>query len=272
MLELVSDSMSSRLGFHQPLLTVTQFLNILAAMTLISALFIHFLYRETIAKAEQDGIPHSLWEVVSHYKHFFQPKYRMCRQAITSLLTYHGLIYFGTSYSIQLIKNHNFSKQLLTNLGNVCLIPIFLLTYILSRYWTDPDKIHSRIRIILGCKLTVMVVIFTLDITETMGACIALVILNLLTNTHFFLNSLINNSFSLSKFAGTYVTMMASVSNFGQNSTIQLEAIDKYGYRNACMFGFLYTLIVVGVYGKVEAWIKRGEEDCDMESKGKKSS
>ena len=45
MLELVTDSMSSRLGFDEPLLTVTQFLNILATMTLFSSLFIHFLYK-----------------------------------------------------------------------------------------------------------------------------------------------------------------------------------------------------------------------------------
>lgn len=183
----------------------------------------------------------------------------MCRQALTTLLTFHGLIYFGSSYSIELIKNHNFSKELLTSLGNVCLIPIFFLTHILSQYWTDPDQIHSRSRIILGCRLAVMLLIFGLDINDTVGACTALVILVLLSNTQFFLNSLINNSFSASKFSGMYITMMASLTNFGNNSTIQLEVIDKYGFSNASIFGFLYTLVVIVVYGKVEAWIKRGE-------------
>ena len=45
MLELVTESMSSRLRYEEPLLTVTQFLNILATMTLISAVLIHFLYK-----------------------------------------------------------------------------------------------------------------------------------------------------------------------------------------------------------------------------------
>ena len=110
----------------------------------------------------------------------------------------------------------------------------------------------------LGLRLAVMVLVFFLDINDTVGACTALIILTLLSNTQFFLNSLINNSFSASKFSGMYITMMASVANFGNNSTIQLQVIDRYGYRNACMLGFLYGLVIIVVYGKVEGWIKGG--------------
>lgn len=61
-----------------------------------------------------------------------------------------------------------------------------------------------------------------------------------------------------------YITMMASLTNFGNNSTLQLRVIDNYGYSAASIFGFIYTVVVVMGYGKIETWIKNGQEDCDM--------
>lgn len=89
-------------------------------------------------------------------------------------------------------------------------------------------------------------------------------------NAQFFLNSMITNNFTESRFAGMYVTMMASFTNFGNNSAIQLEVISKVGYENAVIFGFVFTGIVLIFYGRVEKWIKSGldkEEEVDIGKK-----
>lgn len=167
-------------------------------------------------------MPHSLWEVIKHYKHFINPRYRMFRQGITSLLYVHGLLYFSSSYVIELIKNHGYSKELLTTLQNACLIPIFILTHFLSEYWSSADLLHKRTRIILGLRLVAMMTIFLFNVTDPTLASACLIVLTFLSHTQFFLVSLINNTFSNSKFAGMYVTMMASLTNLGNNSTVQL--------------------------------------------------
>ena len=110
LLMLVTDTLSNQLGLSKPIMTVTDFLNILAVITLLSAVLVHFLYKETISKSEEAGVPHSLWEVIKHYKHFIQPRYRMFRQGITVLLMFHGNNYFAASYRIELVKTHNFSR------------------------------------------------------------------------------------------------------------------------------------------------------------------
>lgn len=79
----------------------------------------------------------SLWEVIKHYKYFVNPKYRLCRQCLTFLFQTHGLIYFSSSFSIELIKANLISKDVLTTLSNVLIIPVFFLTTLLRKYWTD---------------------------------------------------------------------------------------------------------------------------------------
>lgn len=61
-----------------------------------------------------------------------------------------------------------------------------------------------------------------------------------------------------------YVTMMASSMNLGNNSTIQLEMIDRFGYLKCCQFGFVYTLFVILMFGRIQRWIKNGEEESDF--------
>jgi hypothetical protein len=48
-----------------------------------------------------------------------------------------------------------------------------------------------------------------------------------------------------------FVTMMASLSNFGNNTTIHLKIIDMIGYGYASIIGFIYTGIIVCFCGKI---------------------
>lgn len=77
-------------------------------------------------------------------------------------------------------------------------------------------------RIMIGIRLTIMLVLFIGDITELKLALLGIVLLSLCSNIQFFFSSLIVNSVADSKFAGMYVTMMASSANFGNNTAIHM--------------------------------------------------
>lgn len=147
----------------------------------------------------------------------------------------------------------------MTTLSNISIIPIFFLTHFLSKHWTDEALIHKRSKYVLALRLVVSLVIFVCDFSSTIGVSVCLTLLTLLSNAQFFLNSMITNSFSSSMFSGMYITMMASLTNLGNNTAIQLKVIDSVGSNHACMFGFGYTLVVVIVFDRVEAWIKSGK-------------
>lgn len=79
-------------------------------------------------------------------------------------------------------------------------------------------------------------------------ALIGIILLGICSNTQFYFNSLIVNTVTDSKFAGMYVTMMASSVNLGNNTAIHLEMISKFGIRNCAIAGFGYTLGVVCMF------------------------
>jgi hypothetical protein len=77
----------------------------------------------------------------------------------------------------------------------------------------------------------------------------------LLAYAQFFINSITINSVADAEYSGMFVTMMASLCNFGNNTTIQLKVIDAVGYRSAAIFGFIYTGVFIGVAGKFNKWV-----------------
>lgn len=203
-----------------------------------------------------------------HYKYFIVPKYRLFRQGITFLLYCHGLHYFGCSYSVELIKQGHITKDLLNFLGNIAVIPVFVLTSYLSKVWTDKDKIHSRTRYLLAARLVVAAGAFFLPVTDPVLFSVVALSLQLLSNAQFFLNSMIINNFQESKFSGMYVTMMASLVNFGNNSAPHMELISRVGHWPATVAGFLLTGGVIACFPAVEHWIKAGQKEEDMQARG----
>lgn len=96
-----------------------------------------------------------------------------------------------------------------------------------------------------------MIILFVADFQYAIVLYIAIMILSLLSNSQFFLSSMICNDFTESKFAGMYVTMMASFTNFGNNNTIQLEIISSVGLETAVIFGFVCAAIVIALFGYI---------------------
>lgn len=67
------------------------------------------------------------------------------------------------------------------------------------------------------------------------------------------------NSFEDSKFEGMSVTMMASMSNLGRNSTVHLNMIGKFGFRNCVFYSFGWSAFVVLGLKKMYRWINSGK-------------
>lgn len=103
----------------------------------------------------------------------------------------------------------------------------------------------------LALRLSLIVFLYLSGIINPIALYLLICVLSVMSNVQFFLNSMICNNFTESKYAGMYVTMMASFTNFGNNSTIQLEAISVFGYHPAVVFGFVYTAVMVLAFGKV---------------------
>ena len=68
------------------------------------------------------------------------------------------------------------------------------------------------------------------------------------------------NSFEDSKFEGMSVTIMASMSNLGRNSTMQLNIIGKIGFRDSVLYSFGYTGVIMGTMKYFHEWINKGHE------------
>lgn len=164
-------------------------------------------------------------EIIKHYKYFVNPKYSLCRQCIAFLFQSHGIIYFGSSFWVELIKKDVISKDVTATISNFLIIPIFFLTTLLRKKWADLNLIHKRTRIIFITRLSIMMILFFSGTINNTIIYPLVIILELLGSSQFFLNSMICNNFAESQFAGMYVTMMASFTNFGHNSSLQLKII-----------------------------------------------
>ncbi len=54
------------------------------------------------------------------------------------------------------------------------------------------------------------------------------------------------------------VTMMASMSNLGRNSTLHLNLIGKFTFRTCVLYSFAYTGIIIASLNKFHEWINKG--------------
>ena len=139
--------------------------------------------------------------------------------------------------------------------GNFLFIPVFLLTHALkvitTKYKVNYLEVYKRSRFIFFLQVASCFLIFQFEIRDTIPTFCALTWLTLLSSGQFFMDSTIVNKISDSLFAGMYVTMMASASNLGRNSTINLKVIDEFGFEKGCIFGFIYCVLSLLLYGKV---------------------
>jgi hypothetical protein len=109
-------------------------------------------------------------------------------------------------------------------------------------------------------RLALAVTFFWMQPDSAWLICLFYSIFTLLSYAQFFINSAVANSMADPQYSGMFVSMMASILNFGNNHTIQLEVISTVGYRTASVAGFGFTAAVILGFGRVERWIRNGEK------------
>lgn len=132
-------------------------------------------------------------------------------------------------------------------------------TYLLSKYVTK-DNLQFFERILFFARAIVIGIIYLANSDSAMFAAMSLFTLQLLGSCHFYLHGIIMNSFEDSKFEGMSVTMMASLSNLGRNSTMHLNIIGKIGFRDSVFYSFGYTALIMSTIKHLHKWINKGHE------------
>ena len=158
----------------------------------------------------------------------------------------------------------------MNTISNLIIIPILIFNWILKvvtkKYKAHYIQVYYRSRFAFFLQVISCFLIFMFNVTDVLTSSCMMVWISLLSSFQFFMDSIIMNTISDSLFAGMYVTMMASSSNLGRNSTINLKIIDYFGFQNACYFGFSYCVLSLLLYGKAIEWIKRGKEESDIKA------
>lgn len=196
-------------------------------LSICPAFLIHFLYNETVTESESRSKEESLWVVVRHYRHFFQIRYKMARQVVVLLLYMHGMTYFLCSYGVERIKA-GYSKELGSSIENLSILPMLVVNSVLSKLLTA-DNAYRYQRGIFAARLIAAVAIFCFRSEDPLVVSCNILLLLILGGMGFIADMTIVNGFGSSAYSGLCVTMMASMSNLGKNSSLQLEVISWVG-------------------------------------------
>ena len=90
-------------------------------------------------------------------------------------------------------------------------------------------------------------------------ASVAVFMITIFENSQFLVDStIVSTHGSIAKYSAMYTTMMASLSNFGRNTSLQLKLIGIVGYGWGTTFGLLYLGIVVIIWRRVSEWVVLG--------------
>jgi hypothetical protein len=108
-------------------------------------------------------------------------------------------------------------------------------------------------------RVAIVAAIYFMNSENSNIAGLSLFLLQMLGSFHFYLHGIVMNSFEDSRFEGMSVTMMASMSNLGRNSSLHLSLIGDFGFRTCVLYSFGYTVLTMVAIKPFHMWIKRGK-------------
>lgn len=85
-----------------------------------------------------------------------------------------------------------------------------------------------------------------------------LIFIDMLAYVRFLIHSTLSNSFGHSRFAGLCITTLASFTNMGNNTWIQLKVYGLFGYRSTVGGGLILALIIGIFLKKLLKWMGEG--------------
>lgn len=111
----------------------------------------------------------------------------------------------------------------------------------------------------LVCLLIYLINFQVLMCSNQLFSCVSLVLISLANSCYFFVASTINNTFADSEYSGLMITMMASMHNLGNNSTLQLNIISQIGYNTASHIGLSISAVTLLGSNILTKWVEKGE-------------
>jgi hypothetical protein len=133
-MKLVSKEFAKKVfGRDQGIMTPQVFLMGVGVAILAMNTLIHFGYREKVLKEETAVTQKSLLDIIREYRVFFNIKTGYCRLAMFLIVYSQGNRFFSAGYQYELIRG-GFSKERLNEIDNIVLVPLLLVTYIVSNF------------------------------------------------------------------------------------------------------------------------------------------
>lgn len=130
-----------------------------------------------------------------------------------------------------------------------------IVNTIVSRFLTK-DNVYKFMFYLYIIQLVLSTGIYLLDSFEYHAVFFTLFFISLISYMRFLLKSTIINGFGNSSLPGLCLTTLASFSNFGNNTYIQLKAYDLFGYYWAVGGGLLVAWIFAIFMKKFIKWIQ----------------
>ena len=130
-----------------------------------------------------------------------------------------------------------------------------IVNTIVSRFLTK-DNVYKFMFYLYIIQLVLSTGIYFLDSFEYYTIFFTLFFISLISYMRFLLSSTIINGFGNSSLPGLCLTTLASFSNFGNNTYIQLKAYDLFGYYWAVGGGLLVAWIFAIFMRKFIKWMQ----------------
>lgn len=201
-----------------------------------------------------------LLKIFSHYWVFFKLGYRLCRQALVFVVYLQGISFFTAGYEVELMKG-GFSKETLTTIRNVVMVPVMISTFLFSTKLKGVENRAEINRRFLLLRLATQIFGYFFNPSHTITVAAFLLVTDILMIGNYILDCNIINSFPASALSGMFITMLNSSRNFGTIHTIQLWLIGQIGFSWAAIFGFAYTVVIISQWRRMSRWIQDGKTD-----------
>jgi len=97
-----------------------------------------------------------------------------------------------------------------------------------------------------------------LDFQEKYSIAVAYWIIWFIYGFQYYVMNIIMNELSKGRFTGITITSLLSLNNYCNDTFIQKEIINYFGFDWSAKAGFLYTASLVIALPYIDSWIKRG--------------
>lgn len=140
-----------------------------------------------------------------------------------------------------------------------------VINSILSKFITDKNS-WKMLQYCYFFQVVCYIGLFYYDSREELVVVGTAIMMTLMQYVTFLLHSTKINSYGETQFAGLCLTTLASFSNFGNNSWLQLKCISAFGYQASVTAGLALALVIGLLSHHFIAWINRGQPEIHKEA------